>query len=178
MAVIETEDLTKRYGDKIAVKDLTFTVRPGIVTGFLGPNGAGKSTTMRMIAGLDAPTTGSVSVNGGRYRYAAAPMEELGVLLEARAVHSARSAFHHLLALAFPELALLVKDVSIGWVLELVHRYPTAAELAEFTKHLSAARDLNPKIIDLLRSVPANATTSAKRYLCMSDSFCKNEKTA
>jgi ABC-2 type transport system ATP-binding protein len=98
--MIEVWGLTKRYGDKVAVRDLTFTVRPGVVTGFLGPNGAGKSTTMRMIAGLDAPSAGTVSVNGRHYRDAVAPMAELGVLLEARAVHTSRSAFHHLLALA------------------------------------------------------------------------------
>jgi ABC-2 type transport system ATP-binding protein len=98
--MIEVRGLTKRYGDKLAVDKLSFTVPAGVVTGFLGPNGAGKSTTMRMIAGLDAPTSGSVRVNGQRYRYALAPMAELGILLEARAVHTSRSAFHHLLALA------------------------------------------------------------------------------
>jgi ABC-2 type transport system ATP-binding protein len=98
--MIQVDGLTKRYGDKVAVKDLTFTVQPGVVTGFLGPNGAGKSTTMRVIAGLDAPTSGSVLVNGRRYRDAVAPMAELGILLEARAVHTSRSARNHLLALA------------------------------------------------------------------------------
>jgi ABC-2 type transport system ATP-binding protein len=98
--VIEVRNLTKRYGDKIAVSELSFTVQPGIVTGFLGPNGAGKSTTMRVIAGLDRPTAGSVQVNGGRYRDTLAPMAELGILLEARAVHTSRSAYNHLLALA------------------------------------------------------------------------------
>lgn len=98
--MIEVRGVTKRYGDKVAVRDLTFTVQPGIVTGFLGPNGAGKSTTMRMIAGLDAPTRGSVSVNGGTYAHTSAPMAELGILLEARAVHTSRSAFNHLLAMA------------------------------------------------------------------------------
>ncbi|MFN2562992.1 MAG: ABC transporter ATP-binding protein [Jatrophihabitans sp.] len=98
--MIQVDGLTKRYGDKVAVKDLTFTVQPGVVTGFLGPNGAGKSTTMRVIAGLDAPTAGSVLVNGRRYRDAVAPMAELGILLEARAVHTSRSARNHLLALA------------------------------------------------------------------------------
>jgi ABC-2 type transport system ATP-binding protein len=98
--MIEVTGLTKRYGDKIAVKDLTFTVQPGIVTGFLGPNGAGKSTTMRMIAGLDAPTAGAVLVNGRQYKSAIAPMAELGTLLEAKAVHTSRSAYNHLLALA------------------------------------------------------------------------------
>ena len=98
--MIEVENLSKRYGNKLAVDGLSFVVQPGIVTGFLGPNGAGKSTTMRMIAGLDKPTTGRVIVNGGDYRSAAAPMAELGVLLEAKAVHTGRSARNHLLALA------------------------------------------------------------------------------
>jgi ABC-2 type transport system ATP-binding protein len=98
--MIEARGLTKRYGDKVAVDDLTFTVQPGLVTGFLGPNGAGKSTTMRMILGLDAPTRGSVTVNGKPYREHAAPLREVGALLEARSVHPGRRAYHHLLALA------------------------------------------------------------------------------
>jgi ABC-2 type transport system ATP-binding protein len=98
--LIEARGLTKRYGDKLAVDDLSFTVRPGVVTGFLGPNGAGKSTTMRLILGLDAPTGGSVTVNGRPYREHAAPLREVGALLDARAVHPGRSAYNHLLALA------------------------------------------------------------------------------
>ncbi len=98
--MIEVENLSKKYGDKLAVDSLSFTVQPGIVTGFLGPNGAGKSTTMRMIAGLDRPTSGQVRVNGKDYRECPAPMAELGVLLEAKAVHTGRSAGNHLLALA------------------------------------------------------------------------------
>jgi ABC-2 type transport system ATP-binding protein len=98
--MIEIQNLSKRYGDKLAVDDLTFTVQPGIVTGFLGPNGAGKSTTMRMIAGLDQPTKGRVTVNGQDYRHSEAPMAELGLLLEAKAIHTGRSARNHLLALA------------------------------------------------------------------------------
>jgi ABC-2 type transport system ATP-binding protein len=98
--VIEAHNLTKDYGDKRAVEDLTFTVRPGIVTGFLGPNGSGKSTTMRLILDLDRPTTGSVTVNGRRYREHAGPLHEVGALLEARSVHTGRSAYNHLLALA------------------------------------------------------------------------------
>jgi ABC-2 type transport system ATP-binding protein len=98
--MIEAHGLTKRYGDNLAVDDLSFTVRPGKVTGFLGPNGAGKSTTMRLILGLDAPTRGSVTVNGKPYREHAAPLREVGALLEARSVHPGRSAHHHLLALA------------------------------------------------------------------------------
>jgi ABC-2 type transport system ATP-binding protein len=98
--MIEVEGLTKRYGDRTAVDGVSFQVHPGTVTGFLGPNGAGKSTTMRMIAGLDQPTSGRVRVNGRDFRRTAAPMAELGVLLEAKAVHPGRSARDHLLALA------------------------------------------------------------------------------
>ena len=98
--MIEARNLAKRYGNKLAVSDLSFTVKPGIVTGFLGPNGAGKSTTMRLIVGLDAPTDGEVTVNGRHYADFQAPLHEVGLLLEARAVHGGRSAYNHLLALA------------------------------------------------------------------------------
>jgi ABC-2 type transport system ATP-binding protein len=98
--MIEATELTKRYGAKTAVEGLSFTVRPGVVTGFLGPNGAGKSTTMRMILGLDAPSAGDVKVDGRRYRDLPAPLHEVGALLEARAIHTGRSATNHLLALA------------------------------------------------------------------------------
>ncbi|MDH6110300.1 ABC-2 type transport system ATP-binding protein [Kitasatospora sp. MAP12-15] len=98
--MIEAVGLTKRYGPKTAVEDLSFSVRPGIVTGFLGPNGAGKSTTMRMLLGLDAPSAGHATVNGRRYAEHAAPLREVGAMLEARAIHTGRSAYNHLLALA------------------------------------------------------------------------------
>ena len=98
--MIEATELTKRYGAKTAVDGLSFTVRPGVVTGFLGPNGAGKSTTMRMVLGLDAPTAGDVTVGGRRYRDLPAPLHKVGALLEARAIHTGRSAANHLLALA------------------------------------------------------------------------------
>ncbi|GGV13444.1 ABC transporter ATP-binding protein [Streptomyces filipinensis] len=98
--MIEAQQLTKRYGEKTAVDGLDFTVRPGTVTGFLGPNGAGKSTTMRMIVGLDAPTSGSVTVNGQRYARHQAPLQEVGALLEAKSIHPGRSAYNHLRALA------------------------------------------------------------------------------
>lgn len=98
--MIEAAGLTKRYGETTAVDDVSFTVRPGIVTGFLGPNGAGKSTTMRMIVGLDRPTEGAVTVNGREYRTNRAPLHEVGALLEARAVHTSRSARNHLKVLA------------------------------------------------------------------------------
>jgi len=98
--MIEAVDLTKNYGGKRAVDGLSFTVRPGIVTGFLGPNGSGKSTTMRLILGLDRPTKGDVTVNGKHYRDHPAPLHEVGALLEARSIHPGRSARNHLLALA------------------------------------------------------------------------------
>ena len=98
--MIEIDGLTKRYGEKAAVDGLSFVVEPGVVTGFLGPNGAGKSTTMRVIAGLDRPTSGTVRVNGKQYRRCAAPMSELGILLDARSVHPGLSARNNLLALA------------------------------------------------------------------------------
>jgi ABC-2 type transport system ATP-binding protein len=98
--LIEARGLTKDYGDKCAVDGLTFAVQPGIVTGFLGPNGSGKSTTMRLILGLDRATAGDVTVNGKHYRDHAAPLHEVGTLLEARSVHTGRSASNHLLAMA------------------------------------------------------------------------------
>ncbi|WP_175408195.1 ABC transporter ATP-binding protein [Streptomyces sp. TRM64462] len=98
--MIRAHELTKKYGGKTAVQDLTFTVRPGTVTGFLGPNGAGKSTTLRMLLGLDAPTRGRATVNGRAYAAHPAPLTEVGALLEARAVHPGRTARAHLTALA------------------------------------------------------------------------------
>lgn len=98
--MIEVTHLSKRYGERLAVDDLSFTIRPGVITGFLGPNGAGKSTTMRLILGLDRPTQGTATVNGKRYRDLQAPLHEVGALLEARAVHTGRTGYNHLLALA------------------------------------------------------------------------------
>ncbi|MFE3515291.1 ABC transporter ATP-binding protein [Streptomyces sp. NPDC059166] len=98
--MIRAHELTKRYGDSTVVHGLDLTVRPGTVTGFLGPNGAGKSTTMRMLLGLDAPTSGRATIGGRAYTTHPAPLTEVGALLEARAVHPGRTAFHHLMALA------------------------------------------------------------------------------
>jgi len=98
--MIEATSLTKRYGDKLAVDQLSFGVRAGVVTGFLGPNGAGKSTTMRMIMGLDAPSSGGVTVNGRHYHDLPWPLHEVGALLEAKAIHPGRSARAHLQMLA------------------------------------------------------------------------------
>ncbi len=115
--MIEARSLTKRYGVKLAVDDLTFTVRPGVVTGFLGPNGAGKSTTMRMMVGLDRPSSGSVRVNGTAPAAHAAPLHEVGALLEARSVHPGRTARNHLRALA---LTSGISRARVDQVLELV----------------------------------------------------------
>ena len=98
--MIEASGLSKRYGAKTAVDDLSFVVRPGVVTGFLGPNGSGKSTTMRLLLGLDRPTAGGSLINGKRYADFPAPLREVGALLEARAIHTGRSARNHLLAMA------------------------------------------------------------------------------
>jgi ABC-2 type transport system ATP-binding protein len=98
--MIEANDLSKSYGSKRAVDHLSFTVSPGRVTGFLGPNGAGKSTTMRLLLGLDRPDTGSATIGGKRYRDLETPLRVVGALLEARAVHTGRSAYNHLLVLA------------------------------------------------------------------------------
>ncbi len=95
--MIAATGLTKRYGTTVAVDNLTFTVKPGVITGFLGPNGAGKTTTMRLILGLDKATDGTVTVNGHAYRHKRAPMQEIGALIDPSAVHGGRSAYHHLL---------------------------------------------------------------------------------
>ncbi len=115
--MIQARGLTKRYGEKTAVDDVSFTIRPGIVTGFLGPNGAGKSTTMRLIVGLDRPTSGSVTVNGKAYSDNHAPLHEVGALLEAKAVHTSRSAYNHLRVLAATHG---ISDKRVGDVLDLV----------------------------------------------------------
>ncbi|WP_055588125.1 ATP-binding cassette domain-containing protein [Streptacidiphilus griseoplanus] len=98
--MIELHELTKRYGDKLAVDRLSFAIPPGVVTGFLGPNGAGKSTTMRMILDLDRPTSGRVTIDGKHYAQLREPVKYIGALLEAKAAHPGRSAYHHLLWLA------------------------------------------------------------------------------
>ncbi len=98
--MIVIDHISKRYGSQTAVDDLSFTVQPGVVTGFLGPNGAGKSTTMRMIIGLDRPDAGQITIDGRRYADHLAPLHEVGALLDAKAVHPARSARNHLRAQA------------------------------------------------------------------------------
>src|ERR1700746_4100771 len=115
--MIKARGLTKRFGDKLAVDQLSFTVEPGRITGFLGPNGAGKTTTMRLILGLDRPTRGSVTIHGKEFAKLAYPMHEIGALLDAKAVHGGRSAYNHLLCLA---QANGIPRARVGEVLELV----------------------------------------------------------
>ena len=115
--MIEARSLTKRYGEKVAVDHLSFSVEPGKITGFLGPNGAGKTTTMRLILGLDHPSVGTVTVNGKAFRQLAHPMREVGALLDAKAVHGGRSAYNHLLCLAQTNN---LPRRRVGEVLELV----------------------------------------------------------
>ena len=115
--MIKARGLTKRYSDKLAVDQLTFAVEPGRITGFLGPNGAGKTTTMRLILGLDRATGGSVTVCGKEFSQLAYPMREVGALLDAKAVHGGRSAYHHLLCLAQTNG---LPRTRVGEVLELV----------------------------------------------------------
>ena len=98
--MIEARGLTKRYGGTLAVDNLSFSVEPGKITGFLGPNGAGKTSTMRLILGLDRPTAGQVTVNGKPFGRMAGPMGQVGALVDAKALHGGRSAYHHLLCLA------------------------------------------------------------------------------
>ena len=125
--MIEVVRLSKHYGDTVAVDDLSFTVRPGIVTGFLGPNGAGKSTTMRMIMGLDRPTSGAATVNGRSLAEHRAPLREIGALLEARAIQPGRSARDHLLALA---ATTGISDRRVDEVLDLVGLHDVARRRA------------------------------------------------
>jgi ABC-2 type transport system ATP-binding protein len=115
--MIEVRGLSKRYGEKLAVNNLSFDVVPGKVTGFLGPNGAGKTTTMRLMLGLDYPNAGTVTIDGKQYASMAYPMREVGALLDAKAVHGGRSAYNHLLCLA--QTNDLPKR-RVGEVLELV----------------------------------------------------------
>ena len=115
--VIEVQNLTKQYDERVAVQDLSFVVKPGVVTGFLGPNGSGKSTTMRLILGLDAPTAGTALVGGRAYRDIPDPMREIGAMLEARAIHSGRSARNHLRALAATHS---IPDARVEEVIDLV----------------------------------------------------------
>lgn len=145
--MIEAHGLTKRYGDKTAVADLSFIVRPGVVTGFLGPNGAGKSTTMRMILGLDAPTAGRVMVNGRHYAAHRAPLHEVGAMLEARSIHTGRSAFNHLLSLA---VTTGIRRSRVDEVIDIVGLRQVAGKRAGASRWAWASGSVSP--------VPCSAT--------------------
>ena len=123
--MIEVQDLSKRYGDKLAVNHLSFTVEPGTVTGFLGPNGAGKSTTMRLIVGLDHPTSGTATIEGKVYAELHQPLRVVGALLEAGALHPGRSAHNHLLFLAQTQS---LPNRRVDEVLDLVGLHDVAGE--------------------------------------------------
>jgi ABC-2 type transport system ATP-binding protein len=125
--MIRAHQLSKRFGDRVAVDGIDFVVEPGRVTGFLGPNGAGKSTTMRMVLGLDAPTSGTVSVNGHRYGAAPAPLRQIGALLDAHAIHPGRSARDHLRWMAASNG---IPTTRVGEVLELVGLESVAGQRA------------------------------------------------
>jgi ABC-2 type transport system ATP-binding protein len=125
--MIEVKDVTRRYGETLAVDHLSFTVQPGIVTGFLGPNGAGKTTTMRMILGLDRPTSGSVTVNGRSYHDLPAPMQEVGALLDAKAIQGGRTAREHLRWMA---VAAGLPGKRVDDVLDLVGLTEVAGRMA------------------------------------------------
>ena len=125
--MIRAHALTKKFGDRVAVDGIDFVVEPGRVTGFLGPNGAGKSTTMRMILGLDVPTSGTVSVNGHRYAASPAPLREIGALLDAHAIHPGRSARDHLRWMAASNG---IPTTRVGEVLELVGLESVAGQRA------------------------------------------------
>lgn len=125
--MIVVDNMTKKYGDKVAVNALSFTVQPGMVTGFLGPNGAGKSTTMRVIMGLDSATSGRATVNGKAIADHRAPLHEVGSLLEAKAIHPGRSAYDHLSALA---ATTGIPNQRVHEVLDVVGLTPVARKKA------------------------------------------------
>lgn len=149
--MIEAEGVRKTYGEKVAVDDLTFTVRPGQVTGFLGPNGAGKSTTMRMIVGLDRPTRGIVKVNGKPFGQHERPLQEVGALLEARSTHPGRSARSHLLAMA---AAAGIGAARVDEVLERVGLTGSARQRAgSFSLEMGQRRGLASALLGDLATV-------------------------
>src|SRR5262245_29636463 len=156
--MIEARSLTKRYGGKLAVSNLTFTIRPGVVTGFLGPNGAGKSTTMRLIVGLDAPTDGRVTVNGRRYAEHPAPLREVGLLLEAQSIHPGRTARDHLLAIGQTHgISRRRVDELIGLVgLQPVARTPAGRFSLGMSQRLGIATALLGDPATLILDEPVN----------------------
>ena len=134
--MIEAHGLTMRYGSTTAVDDISFTIAPGSVTGFLGPNGAGKSTTMRMIVGLDRPTSGTVTVNGKPYAKHRSPLREVGALLDAKAVHPGRSARSHPRTLILDEPVNGLDPEGVQWVRRLVRLLASEGRTVFLSSHL------------------------------------------
>ena len=194
--MIEAVGLTKRYGGRLAVDQLTFTVQPGQVTGFLGPNGAGKSTTMRMILGLDAPTSGVVTVNGKPFGQVANPMREVGALLDAKAIHGGRSAYNHLLCLAHSNnlprrrvdevldlvgLAAVARKRAKGFSLGMGQRLGIAAALLGDPKILmfdEPVNGLDPEGILWIRTLMKDLAAQGRTVFVSSHLMSEMENTA
>ncbi len=194
--MIEARGLTKKYGDKIAVDQLSFDVEPGKVTGFLGPNGAGKTTTMRLILGLDYPTAGTVTVDGKQFSQLNYPMREVGALLEAKAVHGGRSAYNHLLCLAqtnnLPKrrvnevlelvgLTEVAKKRSKGFSLGMGQRLGIAATLLGDPKILmfdEPVNGLDPEGILWIRNLMKALATEGRTVFVSSHLMSEMENTA
>jgi len=194
--MIEARGLTKRYGSTVAVDGLSFTIRPGVVTGFLGPNGAGKTTTMRLILGLDYPSGGTVTVNGRPYQQLASPMHEVGALLEAGAVHGGRSAYNHLLCLAqandIPRrrvaevlgivgLGDVAKERSKGFSLGMSQRLGIAAALLGDPQILlfdEPVNGLDPEGILWIRTLMRSLAAEGRTVLVSSHLMSEMEHTA
>ena len=194
--MIEAAGLTKRYGDRLAVDNLSFSVKPGQVTGFLGPNGAGKSTTMRMILGLDAPTSGTVTIGGRPFDKVAYPLREVGALLDAKAVHGGRSAYNHLLclaqtnnlpkrrvdeALALVGLSAVAKKRSKGFSLGMGQRLGIAAALLGDPKVLmfdEPVNGLDPEGILWIRNLMKALAAEGRTVFVSSHLMSEMEATA
>jgi ABC-2 type transport system ATP-binding protein len=194
--MIEARELTKRYGTTAAVDDLSFTISPGAVTGFLGPNGAGKTTTMRLILGLDAPDSGTVTVNGRPHRQSSTPMRDVGALLEARAVHGGRSARHHLLCLAQTNdipprrvdevlglvgLTGVARKRSKGFSLGMSQRLGIAAALLgdpEILMFDEPVNGLDPEGIRWIRNLMKSLAAEGRTVLVSSHLMAEMENTA
>jgi ABC-2 type transport system ATP-binding protein len=194
--MIEAVGLTKRYGERLAVDDLSFSVKPGQVTGFLGPNGAGKSTTMRLILGLDAPTSGRVTIGGKPFDKVAYPLREVGALLDAKAVHGGRSAYNHLVCLAqtnnLPKrrvdevlelvgLAAVAKKRSKGFSLGMGQRLGIAAALLGDPKVLmfdEPVNGLDPEGILWIRNLMKALAAEGRTVFVSSHLMSEMENTA
>ena len=194
--MIEAAGLTKRYGDRLAVDNLSFSVKPGQVTGFLGPNGAGKSTTMRMILGLDAPTSGTVTIGGRPFDKVAYPLREVGALRDANAVHGGRSAYNHLLclaqtnnlpkrrvdeALALVGLSAVAKKRSKGFSLGMGQRLGIAAALLGDPKVLmfdEPVNGLDPESILWIRNLMKALAAEGRTVFVSSHLMSEMEATA